>query len=142
MRARQQESGTIWATRIRTVNLHHVPPYHADHLAYFNPGDLGFLVGLNVLANVPPDDRHLVASGVVIAFKGIWRDSWRPRLEYILYNALAALLDSRDSTLFGVNRMLTDEEYHAWLSENMLPEKDACLKRTGLLVPLLLRAFH
>ncbi|HMJ91501.1 MAG TPA: type IV secretory system conjugative DNA transfer family protein, partial [Candidatus Acidoferrum sp.] len=64
-----------------------------------------------LLANVPPDERHLVASGIVGAFKGIWRDSWGPRLEYILYNAVSALLDCRNATLLGVNRMLTDEQY-------------------------------
>lgn len=88
--------------------LHHIPPKRADHLVYFNPGDLEFPIGLNVLANVAPDDRHLVASGIVSAFKGIWRDSWGPRLEYILYNAISALLDCRNATLLGVNRMLTD----------------------------------
>ena len=45
--------------------LHHVPPCRADHLVYFNPGDLEFPVGLNVLADVAPDGRHLVASGIV-----------------------------------------------------------------------------
>jgi Helicase HerA, central domain len=93
--------------------LHHVPPKRADHLVYFNPGDLEFPVGLNVLANVPPDRRHLVASGIVSAFKGIWRDSWGPRLEYILYNAVSALLDFRNATLLGVNRILTDARYRA-----------------------------
>jgi len=91
--------------------LNHIPPWRADHLVYFNPGDLEFPIGLNVLANVPPDDRHLVASGIVGAFKGIWRDSWGPRLEYILYNAVSALLDCRNATLLGVNRMLTDPRY-------------------------------
>ncbi|MEO7297428.1 MAG: DUF87 domain-containing protein [Verrucomicrobiota bacterium] len=67
--------------------LHHVPPKRAEHLCYFNPGDLEFPIGLNVLANVAPDDRHLVASGIVGAFKGIWRDSWGPRLEYNRFNA-------------------------------------------------------
>jgi hypothetical protein len=93
--------------------LNHVPPSRADHLVYFNPGDLEFPVGLNVLANVEPDSRHLVASGVVGAFKGIWRDSWGPRLEYILYNAVAALLDCRNATLLGVNRILTDAQFRA-----------------------------
>jgi energy-coupling factor transporter ATP-binding protein EcfA2 len=93
--------------------LHHVPPSRADHLVYFNPGDLEYPVGLNVLANVAPDDRHLVASGIVGAFKGIWRDSWGPRLEYILYNAVSALLDCRNATLLGVNRMLTDDRFRA-----------------------------
>ena len=91
--------------------LHHIPPHRADHLAYFNPGDLEFPIGLNLLANVAPDDRHLVASGIVGAFKGIWRDSWGPRLEYILYNAVSALLDCTGTTLLGVNRMLTDAKY-------------------------------
>jgi energy-coupling factor transporter ATP-binding protein EcfA2 len=91
--------------------LHDIPPYRADHLVYFNPGDLEFPVGLNVLSNVPPDGRHLVASGIVAAFKGIWRDSWGPRLEYILHNAVSALLDCRNATMLGVNRMLIDEHY-------------------------------
>src|SRR5436309_13250731 len=93
--------------------LHHIPPRRADHLVYFNPGDLEFPIGLSVLANVAPDNRHLVASGIVGAFKGIWRDSWGPRLEYILYNAVSALLDCRNATLLGVNRMLTDSTFRA-----------------------------
>jgi hypothetical protein len=93
--------------------LHHIPPKRADHLTYFNPGDLEHPIGLNVLANVTPDDRHLVASGTVSAFKGIWRDSWGPRLEYILYNSVAALLDCRNATLLGVNRMLVDAIFRA-----------------------------
>jgi energy-coupling factor transporter ATP-binding protein EcfA2 len=95
--------------------LHHIPPHRTDHLVYFNPGDLEYPVGLNLLANVASDDRHLVASGIVSAFKGIWRDSWGPRLEYILYNAVAALLDCPNASLLGVNRMLTDEKYRAWV---------------------------
>lgn len=95
--------------------LHHLPPHRADHLTYFNPGDLEFPVGMNLLANVPPDERHLVASGIVSAFKGIWRDSWGPRLEYILHNAISALLECENVTLLGVNRMLTDENYRAWV---------------------------
>jgi energy-coupling factor transporter ATP-binding protein EcfA2 len=93
--------------------LNHIPPHRADHLVYFNPSDLEFPIGLNVLANVAPDERHLVASGIVSAFKGIWRDSWGPRTEYILYNSVAALLDCRNATLLGVNRLLTDEKYRA-----------------------------
>jgi DNA helicase HerA-like ATPase len=75
--------------------LHHIPPHRADHVVYFNPGDIDFPIGLNLLSNVVPDDRHLVASGIVEAFKGIWRDSWGPRLEYILYNAVFRCRGSR-----------------------------------------------
>jgi energy-coupling factor transporter ATP-binding protein EcfA2 len=93
--------------------LGHIPPRRADHLCYFNPGDLEFPVGMNLIGNVAPDDRHLVASGIVSAFKGIWRDSWGPRLEYILYNGVSALLDCQNATLLGINRLLVDQEYRA-----------------------------
>ena len=88
-----------------------IPPCRADDLVYFHPGDLDFPIGFNPLANVPPDERHLVASGIVGAFKSIWRDSWGPRLEYILYNSIAALLDCPNTSLLGVNRLLTDSAY-------------------------------
>lgn len=95
--------------------LNHIPRSRTDHLVYFNPSDVEYPIAWNLLANVPPDDRHLVASGIVGAFKGIWADSWGPRMEYILYNALVALLDCQNVTLLGVNRMLTDDKYRAWV---------------------------
>jgi energy-coupling factor transporter ATP-binding protein EcfA2 len=88
-----------------------VPPHRVNDLAYFNPSDLEFPVGINVLADVPRDERHLVASGIVEAFKGIWKDSWGPRLEYILYNAVAAVLDAGGATLLAVTRMLSDASF-------------------------------
>lgn len=99
--------------------LHHIPPRRADHFTYFNPGDLEFSVGLNLLANVPPDERHLVASGIVGAFKSIWRDSWGPRMEYILYNAIAALLECQNVTLLGVSRLLADDQYRRWVTRQI-----------------------
>jgi hypothetical protein len=95
--------------------FNHIPRWRTDHVVYFNPSDLEFPVALNLLANVPKDERHLIASGIVGAFKSIWRDSWGPRMEYILYNAIAALLDCQNTSLLGVNRMLTDEDYRAWV---------------------------
>ncbi len=60
--------------------LENIPPSRADDLIYFNPSDLEFPVSMNLLANVRPDGRHLVASGIVGAFKSIWHDSWGPRM--------------------------------------------------------------
>jgi len=105
--------------------LNHIPTNRAKDVVYFNPGDIEFPVGLNVIGNIPQDDRHLVASGIVTAFKGIWRDSWGPRLEYILYNAVSALLDCRDETLLGVNRLLMDRAYRARVVEQI---KDPFIK--------------
>jgi energy-coupling factor transporter ATP-binding protein EcfA2 len=95
--------------------LHHIPPSRADHLVYFDPADTDFPIGFNPLANVPLDERPLVASGIVDAFKSIWADSWGPRMQYILYNTIAALLDRQNTSLLGVNRMLIDPDYRQWV---------------------------
>lgn len=92
-----------------------IPPWRTDHLVYFNPGDVEYPIAMNLLAKVAKDDRHLVASGIVNACKGIWHDSWGPRLEYILYNAIAALLDCENVSLLGVTRLLSDEAYRSWV---------------------------
>ncbi len=93
--------------------LNHIPSSRTRDVVYFNPSDLEYPIGINLLANVPPDSRHLIASGIVAAFKSIWRDSWGPRMEYILYNSLAALLDCENVTLLGVTRLLTDSTFRA-----------------------------
>lgn len=92
-----------------------IPPCRTDHLVYFNPADLEFPVGLNLLANVAKDERHLVASGIVSAFKSIWRESWGPRMEYILYNCIAGLLDCENTSILGLTRVLTDPVYREWM---------------------------
>jgi hypothetical protein len=62
-------------------------------------------------------EKNLQLDTVIVgAFKSIWPDSWGPRMEYILYNAIAALLDCQNTSLLGVNRMLTDENYRAWVN--------------------------
>lgn len=95
--------------------LDSIPPARSNHLVYFNPSDLEYPIAMNLLSDVPKDERHLIAAGIVNACKSVWKDSWGPRLEYILYNAVAALLDCPNTSLLGVNRLLTDERYRAWI---------------------------
>ncbi len=88
-----------------------IPPSRINDVIYFNPSDQDFPVAFNVMEHVSPEYRHLVASGLVGVFKKIWADSWGPRLEYILRNAILALLEYPGSTLLGVMRILVDKEY-------------------------------
>jgi hypothetical protein len=92
-----------------------LPRSLARKVFYFNPADLSFPVAWNILANIPFDDRPRVASGIVSAFKHVWGDSWGPRLEYILYNAIRALLDAEHTSILGLPKMLTDETYRHWV---------------------------
>jgi hypothetical protein len=95
--------------------LDHIPPSRAEQTVYFHPGDADFPIGLNLFTQTHADDRHLVASGVVGALKNLWPDSWGPRMEYILHNTVAALAQCENTSLLGVNRMLTDEAYRRWV---------------------------
>ncbi len=95
--------------------LLHIPPARAEQTVYFHPGDRDHPIGLNLLAQTTPEDRHLVASGIVGAFKSLWQDSWGPRLEYILHNAVAALAHCPNTSLLGLNRLLTDPAYRRWV---------------------------
>jgi len=100
---------------LATELLDFIPPWRIDDVVYFTPADMEYATGFNLLANTPQDRRHLVASGIVSVFKSIWKDSWGPRMEYILYSTIAALLDCENVSLLGVQRMLTDAHYRAWV---------------------------
>lgn len=88
-----------------------IPPERINDVVYFDPADQKFPIAFNVLEQVGADQRSLVASGLVGVFKKIWADSWGPRLEYILRNAILALLEYPGSSLLGVMRILVDKSY-------------------------------
>lgn len=91
--------------------LEYIPEYRKDDVLYFAPFDTANPVAFNVMEDVGPERRHLVVSGLMSVFKKIWVDAWSARMEYILQNTLMALLEYPDSTLLGVNRMLSDKHY-------------------------------
>jgi hypothetical protein len=93
--------------------LDHIPPWRTDDVVYFDPSDEHPLA-IN-LFRATSDNWHLVASGIVSAFKKIWGDSWGPRLEYVLFATIAALLHCNNTSLLGVSRMLHDARYRAWV---------------------------
>lgn len=99
--------------------LKSVPANRINDVIYFNPADTSFPIALNVLEKVGPESRHLVASGLVGVFKKIWADSWGPRLEYLLRNAILALLEYPTSTLLGVTRILVDKNYREKVLEKV-----------------------
>ena len=88
-----------------------IPSNRINDVIYFNPADQDYPIAFNVMEKVSPEYRHLVASGLVGVFKKIWADSWGPRLEYILRNAILGLLEYPGSTLLGVTRILVDKSY-------------------------------
>jgi hypothetical protein len=88
-----------------------VPPQRRDDLIYFNVPDTARPLGFNPLEPVPSARRPLAASGMLEVFKKLWPDSWGPRLEHILRNALLVLLDQPQATLADVLRLLDDKTF-------------------------------
>jgi len=99
--------------------LRMVPESRVDDVIYFNPADIDYPMGFNPLEKVSNNNRHLVASGIMSVFKKIWPDVWSARMEYILNNALLALLEYPNSTLLGIMKMLSDKEYRKLIVENL-----------------------
>ena len=81
---------------------------------YWDTSETEHVFGFNPLSNVPAAKRHLVADQVVMSFKAIWGESWGPRMEWILYNAVRLLLDNH-GTLLDIPRVLTDQRYRTRL---------------------------
>lgn len=102
-----------------------IPDNRINDVVYFNPSDVNYPIGFNILESINPEHKHLVAAGLMGVFKKIWIDMWSSRMEYILNNTLLALLDFPDTTLLGINRMLSDKEYRNMVVKNL---KDPVVK--------------
>ncbi|MFH0840695.1 MAG: type IV secretion system DNA-binding domain-containing protein [bacterium] len=102
-----------------------IPDDRINDVVYFNPSDTDYPIAFNVLEEVDPQYRHLVASGLVGVFQKLWADSWGPRLEYILRNAILAVLDTPGSTLLSIIRMLSDKTFRKGIIEHI---KDPVVK--------------
>ncbi|PIR04088.1 MAG: hypothetical protein COV59_02800 [Candidatus Magasanikbacteria bacterium CG11_big_fil_rev_8_21_14_0_20_39_34] len=91
--------------------IDYIPSWRINDVVYFNPSDVDFPIGFNILEVKDEKQKHLIASGLMGIFKKIWPDVWSSRMEYILNNTLLALLDYPGSTLLGINRLLSDDKY-------------------------------
>lgn len=96
-----------------------IPSNRVNDVIYFNPADQDYPIAMNVMEKVRSEHRHLVSSGLVGVFQKLWADSWGPRLEYILRNAILALLEYPGSTLLGVMKILVDKRYRQRVVEKI-----------------------
>ena len=109
---------------VETV-LRVIPEHRLNDVVYFNPSDTEFCIGFNPLELRDPKYKHLVASGLMGIFTKIWANVWSSRMEYIMNNTILALLDTPNSTLLGITRMLVDKDYRQVIINNL---KDPMVK--------------
>lgn len=91
----------------------YIPKNRTNHTIIFDPSDKEWPIAFNMLEDIDPELRPLIASGLIWIFKKIFWESWGPRLEHILRNTIMALLESPNSTLISIPLMLTSEVFRS-----------------------------
>jgi len=99
--------------------LEKIPEHRLDDVIYFNPSDSDYPIGFNVLEVPDPKYKHLVSSDLMGIFTKIWANVWSARMEYILDNCIKALLDTPNTTLLGIPRLLVDKDYRRRIVDNI-----------------------
>lgn len=106
--------------------LQRIPKERIKDVVIFDPSDVDFPVAFNPMEIHEESQKIQVAAGIVGTFKKIFGYSWGPRLEYVLNYTVLALLDTPDSTLLGIVRMLTDKNFRKKIVDNI---KDPVVKK-------------
>lgn len=91
--------------------LKYVPKERIDDVVYFNPADYDFPVAFNPLEQVPQELRVRVTIGFIDIFKKLFGNNWTNRLEHVLRYTTLALLDSPNTTVLSILKMLSDKNY-------------------------------
>lgn len=100
-----------------------VPRHRTNDVILFDAGNRDFALPFNPLACPDPSRIDQVTSGVVSAFKKL-HDSWGPRLEDTLRNAVFATVE-QGGNLLSVMRLLGEKSYR----ENTVPRiRDAVVR--------------
>jgi len=95
-----------------------IPRHRVRDVVYLNPTDTEHPIGFNPLADIPPEQRPVAVANMIAAFRSIWRESWGPRMEHILANVLAVLVEqdrSNPVSLLSIAPMLTNDRYRRTL---------------------------
>ncbi len=98
--------------------LRFIPAHRTNDVVLFEPADRDFPVAFNMLACPNPDQRGLVASGLMSIFKKLWPEAFSGRMEYILRNALLALLEADGNSMLGIMRLFSDDAFRKKVLEH------------------------
>ena len=100
--------------------LYYVPKDRVRDVIFFNPADISYPVGFNVLGSVANDlERQEVIWALISMFKNVWQDVWGPRLEYLFTAVLESLLYNPEHTLLHCMPLLTDPAFRQSVLEGI-----------------------
>ncbi|HXK52518.1 ATP-binding protein [Candidatus Nomurabacteria bacterium] len=99
--------------------LDRIPDHRIEDVVVVDPSDTEMPVGINLLELSHPDQKNLMASGLVSAIRHHFDYSWGPRLEYLLNYSLLTLLEVPGTSMLGVTRLLEDVNYQKYILHNV-----------------------
>lgn len=91
--------------------LQHIPSWRINDVILFDVSDFSYPIWFNILQYKNEEEKNILVSGIVATFKKLYKDSWGPRLEYILRNSLLAIIEYPNATLLHLTRMLNDKNF-------------------------------
>jgi len=107
------------------IILDFIPKRRMNDVVYLEPFDMERPFSLNVLEVKNSQQKELVSSGIVSIFSKLYKDSWGPRLEYILRNVILTLLETPGSTLVDILALISNADYRKKVVDQL---KDPVLK--------------
>ena len=99
--------------------LRYIPESRKKDVIVFDPGDIQYPIAFNPLASVPREYRIRVTIGFVEVFKKLFGANWTPRLEHVLRYTTLALLDTPNTTILSILKMLSDKNYRQKIVANI-----------------------
>lgn len=91
--------------------LPHIPSHRTNDVILFDVADTDYPIGFNLLQYRTQEEKGLIVSGVVGTFKKLFDNSWWPRLEYILRNAMLAIVEYPNATMQHLLRLLLEKNF-------------------------------
>jgi len=107
-----------------------IPKDRIKDVVYFNPDDISYPMGINLLEltpNLPPEDaireKEFIAESIISVFQKIYTDKYSgPRMEYILRNTIHTAFTVPDATLFTIYKLLINTSFRKSVTKNLTDE--------------------
>ncbi|OGE68736.1 hypothetical protein A3H81_00180 [Candidatus Daviesbacteria bacterium RIFCSPLOWO2_02_FULL_38_18] len=92
--------------------LKFVPKERIKDVVYINPSDKDYPIGFNPLEPVTDyESRQHLSTFFIAIFKKLFAASWNQRMEHLIRYITLALLETPDSNVMGIPRILSDTSF-------------------------------
>ncbi len=91
--------------------LRYIPEHRIKDVILFDPADTEYPIAFNPLERVDEAYKMQLTIGFIDIFKKLFGGNWTYRLEHVLRYTTLALLDSPNTTVLSILKMLTDKNY-------------------------------